>query len=404
MKCVAIVAPFYLENTLRYVRALGELPIKVGVISHRTLEELPADLRRRVQGHYRIDDCMDPRQLAVAARGVARQMGQLDGLLGVLEQLQVPLAIARQEVGIPGMWAETGRAFRDKTRMKDIFRAEGLPCARHRRIESVDQARAFAEWVGYPLILKPVDGLGSKSTYRIRSESELLEVATALSPSPTSPLQAEEFVRGTEWTLETVSIRGQAVWHSGTRYLPGPLEVLENPWIQYCVLLPREDGVEHRAFQPVGERALKALGMQTGLSHMEWFMRPDGSPVISEVGARPPGVMIMPLMSWATDTDMIRAWTRLMVLEEWRSPVRRYAAGCAFFRAQGNGDKVLGIAGVQAAQEEVGPLVVEHHLPKPGTPRAAGYEGEGWAIIRHESTAVVRHALQRLVELVRIMC
>ena len=36
-------------------------------------------------------------------------------------------------------------------------------------------------------------------------------------------------------------------------------------------------------------RALAALGMGTGLSHMEWFLRKDGSPVVSEVGARPPG-------------------------------------------------------------------------------------------------------------------
>ena len=52
--------------------------------------------------------------------------------------------------------------------------------------------------------------------------------------------QAEEFVRGREHTCETVTIAGKPVWRSGTRYYPGPLEVLENPWIQYCVLLPLE--------------------------------------------------------------------------------------------------------------------------------------------------------------------
>ena len=37
--------------------------------------------------------------------------------------------------------------------------------------------------------------------------------------------------------------------------------------------------------------ALRALGLETGLTHMEWFRRADGSPIVSEVGARPPGAI-----------------------------------------------------------------------------------------------------------------
>ena len=39
-------------------------------------------------------------------------------------------------------------------------------------------------------------------------------------------------------------------------------------------------------------QALGALGMGTGLTHMEWFLRADGSAIVSEVGARPPGVLL----------------------------------------------------------------------------------------------------------------
>src|SRR6185369_14190103 len=110
----------------------------------------------------------------------------------------------------------------------------------------------------------------------------------------------EEFVKGDEHSFDSVCIGGELRWHSITRYLPGPLEVLQNPWIQWCVLLPRE--VDDPRYDPIRKeaaRALKALGMTTGLSHMEWFRREDGSVAISEVGARPPGAQITTLMSYA---------------------------------------------------------------------------------------------------------
>ena len=36
-------------------------------------------------------------------------------------------------------------------------------------------------------------------------------------------------------------VDGQIVWDSVSSYLPTPLEVLRNPWIQWIVLMPRDD-------------------------------------------------------------------------------------------------------------------------------------------------------------------
>lgn len=404
MKPIALVAPFFMDNTLRYVQALAELPnVRAAVISQDPAEKLPKTLRQRISAHYRVDNCLDGHSLARAAKAISGYIGPLEGLLGVLEQLQLPVAQARDIARIPGMSLAIARNFRDKTQMKNVLRAAGLPCARHARIESTDDLHRFVDIVGYPIIVKPIDGLGSRGTYRIRNGAELAAAAQALSPGVSSPLQAEEFVTGRENTFETVTIRGKHVWHSGTRYLPGPLEVLENPWIQYCVLLPREtDDPEFRSFLPTNTAALSALGMETGLSHMEWFVRPDNKPVISEVGARPPGVNIMALNAISHETDMVRAWVKLMVNEEFDPPTRKYASGCAFFRGQGPGSKVVAIHGLDQAQAEVGHLVVDRSLPSPGQPRQPGYEGEGWAIVRHESTEVVYEALRKLVSYVRI--
>jgi hypothetical protein len=51
---------------------------------------------------------------------------------------------------------------------------------------------------------------------------------------------------------------------------------------------------------------------------------------------------------------------------------------------------------------ELGPIVVEKRLPAPGQPTTGTYEGEGFLIVRHPETEVVREALRRIVSTVRV--
>lgn len=404
MKTAVLVAPSFQENTLRYVRALAALPdTRACVVTQDAIDRLPPTVRQGLAGHRRIPDASDSRALAEACRSLARDVGPVDAMFGVLEQLQVPIARARELAGVPGMSQETVRGFREKDRMKELLRRAGLPVARSRLLASVAEAHAFAAEIGYPIVVKPQDGLGARSTYRVGDAAQLDAALRALAPAPGRPVQAEEFVTGEENTFETVSIRGRPVWWSGSRYLPGPLTVIENPWIQYCVLLPREEReADFQAFAPINVAALAALGMGTGLTHMEWFRRPDGTAVISEVGARPPGVFLMPLMSLAHETDMVGAWVRLMVHEEFDPPRRVFAAGAAFLRGQGAGPRVVAVEGLDGIVAELGEVVVEVEAPRIGMPRAPGYEGEGHVLVRAPTTEAARAALARIVDRVRV--
>jgi formate-dependent phosphoribosylglycinamide formyltransferase (GAR transformylase) len=399
---VAFVAPFLMPNTLRYARALAGIDgVRLTLLSCDSADRLAAlapDLLGRATVAP-VSSRLDAQALVDALRRLPDVPMRL---LGMLEQLQLPLAEARDALGIPGMGAETALGFRDKDRMKQVLGAAGLPVARHRRLEDAASGLAFAEEVGFPLILKPVAGVGSKSTFRIDGADDLRAALAHLRPSVDHPVQAEEFVVGIERTLETVFIDGQPVWWSGTRYHPTPLQVLENRWMQYTVTLPAEAESPWTDFAPVSARALSALGLVTGLAHMEWFETADGRFVIGEVGARPPGVNIMPLMSHAFDTDMVDAWCRLMVLGTWPSPKRVRAAGSAFFRGQGRGSRIVAVRGLAEAHEAVGHLVVDRSLPQVGQAASTSYEGEGWAVVAAPTTQQVVSALGTLVRTVRV--
>lgn len=395
---------------MRYVRAFAALEgVRTSLISEDPEEDLPAAVRARIAGHYRVRDPMDASDIERAARAITKGVGPIDRLTGALEQLQMPMAAVRDAIGIEGMGVEVARSFRDKDRMKQLLRDHGVPVAKSRLCESDAELRAFVREVGLPIVVKPQAGLGSKSTHRIESEGDLAALASVgLAPRPSAPLQAEEFVRAREHTCETITVRGEPVWRSGTRYFPSPLEVLEAPWIQYCVLLPREtDDPTFTRFHPINTAALRALGCTgaagTALTHMEWFLREDGAMLVSEVGARPPGVHIMPLNSIAHEMDMFGAWAELIALDRWTPRERRWATGAAFFRAQGSGDRVREVTGVEEALAAVGDALVEARLPKPGMPRAESYEGEGWATVRSATTEGAKKALHTLVSTIRVV-
>src|SRR5262249_54854762 len=155
--------------------------------------------------------------------------------------------------------------------------------------------------------------------------------------------------RARELTCETITIHGKPVWRSGTQYFPTPLEVLETPWKQYCVLLPKEVEAPWTEFVDVNGRALDALfGDErevagSAITHMEWFFTDANKMYVNEVGARPPGVQIMPLMSLAYDVNMIEKWAELIAFDRFTPPARKYAAGAAFLRGQGTGDRVVDV-------------------------------------------------------------
>nr|HEX4316310.1 ATP-grasp domain-containing protein [Kofleriaceae bacterium] len=410
MPHVVFIAPHFLENTNRYVRAFAKLGVQLSVISEDVEDRVPGDVHAAISGHYRVGHCLDAAQLTEATRAIAAALGPVDRLVGVLEQLQTPMADVRGALGIAGLQPETARNFRDKDRMKAVLRAAGVPVAQSVLATSLRDVEAMIERVGYPVIVKPQAGLGAKATHRIESAEQLAQLAQLAPPTRDAPVQVEEFVRAREHTCETVTVRGTPVWRSGTRYFPSPLEVLETPWVQYCVLLPREtDDQTWRNFDAVNGAALAALfgdaaktAAGTAITHMEWFLREDGTALVNEVGARPPGVQIMPLMSLAHDTSMFADWARLMALDEFTPRRRVYAAGAAFFRGSGAGSRVVAVDGVAAAIEACGDALVEMRAPKVGMPRADSYEGEGWAIVTSPTTEGCKQALLALIERVQV--
>lgn len=400
---VVFVAPvFSPAATQMLAAAVGDPGIRVGVVAQDPVERLPADVAARLAAHWRVGDVTRPEQLREALGALAQRHGPVARAFGAFEQLQHPLALVREALGIPGLSSAAAHRFRDKAAMKEALRAAGVPVARHAVIDSHEAVARAVNTVGFPLVLKPLAGAGARATHRVAEAAQLTQLLAEMPPTPQAPWLAEEMLHGTEHSLESVSVAGTVVWQSITRYAPTPLEVLENPWIQWTVVLPREvDAPEFDDVRAVGTRALAALGMDTGVTHCEWFRRSDGTLAVSEIAARPPGANMTTMISRATDTDFVASWVRLMVRGTFERPERKYAVGTAYLRGQGAG-RVVAVEGLEAVRRDLGALVCDHRVPRVGTAPTGSYEGEGFIMVRHPETAVVERAVRHIVSTVRV--
>jgi hypothetical protein len=398
MTVCAFVAPYLMPATLEFVAAAAYLPgVDLALVTTEPASRLPAEVRAALAGHWRIDSPLDPGQIAGAVHGLSRQLGPVQRLFGSLEQLQVPLAQVRDALGLEGMDTDTAHNFRDKARMKQVLRAAGVPCAQHCLAASAGDATDFVARAGLPVVIKPPAGAGARSTFRLDDEAALRTWLATAPPGPASPVVIEQYLTGEEGSFDAVAIDGTVVWHSISLYRPTPLDVMRNPWIQWTVLLPRDiDTPEFNEIAQVGSAGLRALGLRTGLAHLEWFRLPGGQVLVSEAAVRPPGAQITAMLGLAHDVDMHRAWAALMARDEFTPPDRAWAVGTAYLRGAGTG-MITGVHGLDRMQDELGHLVVNRSLPRPGTPTSGIYEGDGFVTVRDRETDVVRDALHRLI-------
>jgi formate-dependent phosphoribosylglycinamide formyltransferase (GAR transformylase) len=398
---IVFVAPYLTDTTMRFVRAVKGLEdVRLLGVCHSPPKGKAA---RPWNDVVRVTDALSGRDIIDAVEVLRRRHGPITRIVGILEVLMVQIAEARAHFGIAGTRADVAELFRDKALMKAKLAASGLPVARNRLIHSVQDAEGFAREVGFPLVLKPPAGMGAKATFRVSSPESLVQAVRGMGASAKEPLLAEEFLQGREYSFETLTLGGRPRECSISHYIPTCLEVLENDWIQWVCLLPREiSGSPYDGAKKMGVRAIEALGLDDGVTHMEWFERTDGSLAIGEIAQRPPGANITRMTGLVHGIDPYRAWARAVVDGEQDAPwERKAAAACAFLRGMGRG-RVSNVTGLHEVHEAMKQWIAEADIPEVGTPKKDGYEGDGYIIGHHPSTEAVEKMVKTILETVRV--
>jgi biotin carboxylase len=383
MKAV-FLAPNYPPEMQQYTRGLAEVGVKVYGVGDTHVGGLPASLKPYLTDYLQVPRILDDDDVVARVSDWMRGR-EVDRVLANWEVMVLTAARLRERFGLPGMSVDTVRGFRDKQVMKERVEAAGLRVPRAERVRTVAEARAAAERIGFPLILKPIAGAGSADTHRVEDAAELEAVLGRM--LHVSEASCEEFIDGDEFTFDTVCIGGRPAFVNVAQYLPRPLVARTNEWISPVIVTVRHlDQPALRDGIALGHKVLGALGMGDGFTHMEWFRKPDGEVVFGEIGCRPGGAHLVDQMNYTCDIDLFREWARAVCLGRFDAPTeRKFNAAIVFKRAVGKG-RIARIEGLGEFMRRFGPHVVEQRLLPVGSPRRDWKQtlvSDGFLLLRH---------------------
>jgi phosphoribosylaminoimidazole carboxylase (NCAIR synthetase) len=393
---VVFVEPFFPANQRHFARALAEVGATVIGLGESPPEALDEQLKGWLHHYEQVPSVTDVAAMTQKVRRVQDRLW-VDRLEATIEAHTLAAARVREACTIPGTSVQTAWLCRDKPSMKQALREAGVPTAASAAVGSAAGVLAFAEQVGFPLILKPRSGAGASDTMRADNAADLEHALGIFGGQGVESIAVEEFVEGHEGFYDTITINGEVALDFASHYYPNVLEAMRTRWIspEFISTNRIDTAPEYAQLREMGRRVITALGIGTSATHMEWFFGPKGLK-FSEIGCRPPGVGAWDLYSAGNEMDIYREWAMAIVHGETGSaPSRRYASGMVALRPDRDG-QITGYTGVEKLHREHGAWVIDAHLPSPGMatqPVEAGYMANAYVRMRHPDYDALRAML-----------
>jgi len=381
---VVYLSPGFPAEMPLFVRGLAQVGAKVYGVGDQPVQALPPEAREGLTDYLQVRSFGDEAAVVEEIRGWLRGRS-IDRVECMWERLMYLAATLRETFGVPGMNRAQTAVVRDKESMKQAVEDAGLRVPRHGRARTAAEAWKVVERVGYPAILKPIDGAGSKDTYRCDDRDEF---GIALQKTRhVEELSVEEFIEGEELTYDTVCADGEVLFESVAWYRPKPMELAQSPWISMQNIVLRDISLEFpRPGVELGHGVLKALGFTTGFTHMEWFRTASGEAVFGEIGGRPPGARLVHAINYSADVDLFTGWAEATCFGRLSQDTsKKYNTAMIFKRAQGDG-LVREHRGLQELLQRYGEHVASIELTPIGEPRRDWRQvvvGDGWIVVRH---------------------
>lgn len=382
---VLLLSPGFPAEMPLFTRGLARVGARVFGVGEQPQGQLDQETAKHLSAYKHVRGLMQDEDNAIQEIRSWLRGKSIDRIECLWEPGMLLAARLREAFGVPGMTVEQTVPFRDKEKMKQVLDAAGIRTPKHARGRTEAEVRAAAEAIGFPIIVKPIAGAGSKDTYKLTEESELTPALEAIKHVP--EVSVEEYIDGEEFTYDTVCAGGNILFHNIAWYRPKPMYMARIPWISPQSICLRDTDIDEvRAGREMGEKVLQALGFDTGFTHMEWFRTPEGEPVFGEIGARPAGARLVHSMNYAADTDLFVGWAEAVCHGHMTQPSeRKFNAGMIFKRAQGQG-RIQRIEGLQELLGRYGEHIAHIDLTPIGQPRRdphAVVVGDGWVIVRH---------------------
>ncbi|MFG3122352.1 ATP-grasp domain-containing protein [Streptomyces sp. NPDC048201] len=285
-----------------YLEAAARLGVRARALeSAATWDSRPTALAERF---HRVSGDHEESWAGAVAAAVAERVP--DGLIGFAEPQVVAAALAQQRHGLRGPSLHAAVVSRNKALQRALFGAHGVPQPEHLHVTRLGEARA---WMlqRLPVVVKPLTLSGSQGVELIRTPEAVEQVLARRDGE--GRLLVETAVEGPEYSWEALVREGEVLFENVTAK-----ETTPPPYFVELVHRCGHDLAPEAAarVRELTSGVLRALGMDTGLVHLEFRMSADG-PVLMEVAVRTPGDYLPDAIGLTYGFDLYEAMVLLSV-------------------------------------------------------------------------------------------
>ena len=332
MKNFIFISPNFPASYWKFCAELKGNGMRVLGIGDCPYDELKQELRDSLHEYFKVSSLENYDEVFKAVAFFSYKYGKIDWLESNNEYWLERDAKLRTEFHITtGFMEGDMEKVKCKSAMKAYYAKAGIPTARYHIVEGYDDAVEFANKVGYPVVVKPDNGVGASHTYRLRSDEE---VRYFIDTKDDNIYVMEEQVNGVVCTYDAIiGANGQALFESGNVTPLSLMDVVNNNG-ESLYYLHKEVPEDIR---DVGLRTVEAFGVKSRFVHLEFFrltqdqegLGQAGDLIGLEVNMRPAGGYTPDMYNYAYETDVYKIWADMICFDYSTKPLGKRHF-CAF--------------------------------------------------------------------------
>ena len=328
MKNFIFISPNFPTNYWQFCYELKNNGMNVLGIGDQPYDELLPELKESLNEYYKVDSLENYDEVYRAVAFFIFKYGRIDWLESNNEYWLERDAALRTDFHITsGFQTSDIPRIKYKSKMKEYYQKAGITTARYHLVDDFEGCRKFIDEVGYPVVVKPDNGVGASDTHKLSNDQELQRFLNIRgSCHPDVPYIMEEFVHAEVNSYDAIiDANGNPIFEAGNVTPMSIMEIVNDRdnSIYYIVNDLPEDT------RAAGRATVKSFGVKSRFVHFEFFrmtedqasMGEKGKIVALEVNMRPCGGFTQDMINFARSTNVYKIWADMIAFGGTDMPV-----------------------------------------------------------------------------------
>ena len=315
MKNFVFISPNFPTNYWKFCAELKKNGMNVLGIGDCPYDELMPELRGSLNEYFKVSSLENYEEVFRAVAFLTYKHGKIDWLESNNEYWLERDASLRTAFHITTGFQESDmHPVKYKSAMKANYAKVGIKTARWHLVDGFTDCRNFiTEIGGYPVIVKPDNGVGASHTYKLKSDEDL---SAFLDSRENVPYIMEEFVCGTVHSYDAViDGNGNPIFETGNVTIDSIMDIV-NTKGNSCYYIEKS---LPDAMREAGRKTVAAFGVRSRFIHFEFFVLDEDQPLGKkgdilglEVNMRPSGGFSADMFNFANSIDVYKIWADMV--------------------------------------------------------------------------------------------